>query len=260
MGRLSEPVLSKTPFAVWEYAMMKRNLVLPDKNTKAGTVKTMFGRIAGHYDLMNRLMTFGRDQAWHREVIRRANLPPAGRLLDIGSGTGGIVCAALDRDPRLLAVAADFTYEMMAAGRSHQARRVILWCGADALALPFRDASFDAVTSGYLIRNVVDIRQAYEEQIRVLRPGGTVVCLDTSPPPAGLLLPLTRGYLRFVIPLAGRLISGDRYAYRYLPESTQHFKAPEELRRIMLQAGLENVRYRRLMLGTVVILQGTKPG
>ena len=236
------------------------DVALPDDRIKAGTVKNMFGRIAGRYDLMNRLMTFGRDRAWHREVVRRAALPVGGRLLDIGSGTGGIVGAALDQEPTLSAVAADFTFEMMATGRAHHHGRSIQWCGADALALPFEDNTFDAVTSGYLIRNVVDIRQAFEEQRRVVRPGGKVVCLDTSPPPAGVLQPFINIYLQTVIPLAGRLISGDRQAYRYLPESTQHFHTPEELQVFMQTAGLENIAYRRLMHGTVVILHGTKPG
>ncbi len=236
------------------------DVALPDDRVKAGTVKNMFGRIAGRYDLMNRLMTFGRDRAWHREVVRRAALPVGGRLLDIGSGTGGIVGAALEREPTLSAVAADFTFAMMATGRARHSGRSIQWCGADALALPFGDDTFDAVTSGYLIRNVVDIRQAFEEQRRVVRPGGKVVCLDTSPPPAGVLQPFINVYLQTVIPLAGRLISGDRHAYRYLPESTQHFHTPEELRVFMQAAGLENITYRRLMHRTVVILHGTKPG
>ena len=115
------------------------DVALPDDNIKAGTVKNMFGRIAARYDLMNRLMTFGRDRAWHREVVRKAALPVGGRLLDIGSGTGGIVCAALDRDVTLSAVAADFTFEMMAAGRAQHTSRPIQWCGADALRLPFKD-------------------------------------------------------------------------------------------------------------------------
>lgn len=234
-------------------------MVLPDSHHKAGAVKNMFGRIAGRYDLMNRLMTFGRDKAWHREVVRRAALPRGGHLLDIGSGTGGIVCAALDRDPDLSAVAADFTFAMMAAGRKRHKGRTIQWCGADALALPFGDNRFDAVTSGYLIRNVTDIRQAFEEQVRVLRPGGMVVCLDTSPPPPGLLQPFVKAYLRSAIPLAGSLISGDTDAYRYLPESTANFHTPEELQRLMRAAGLHQVGFRRLMFGTVAILHGTKP-
>ena len=240
--------------------MERTDVALPDDSHKAGTVKTMFSRIAGRYDLMNRLMTFGRDQAWHREVVRQAALPGGGRLLDIGSGTGGIVRTALMQDPALSAVAADFTFEMMATGRAHHARHLIQWCGADALRLPFGDNTFDAVTSGYLIRNVVDIRQAFEEQRRVVRPGGKVVCLDTSPPPDGVLQPFINVYLETVIPLLGRLISGDRQAYRYLPESTQHFHTPDELRDFMHSAGLQNVTYRRLMHKTVVILHGTKPG
>ncbi len=236
------------------------DVALPDNSIKAGTVKNMFGRIAARYDLMNCLMTFGQDQAWHREVVRRAELPAGGRLLDIGSGTGGVVCAALDQDATLSAVAADFTYAMMAAGQRRHVGRSIQWCGADALMLPFGDNTFDAVTSGYLIRNVTDIRQAFEEQIRVLRPGGKVVCLDTSPPPTGILQPVINAHLKMGIPIVGRLISGDAYAYRYLPESTQHFQPPEKLRHSMQAAGLEEVAFRRLMFGTVVILHGTKPG
>lgn len=219
----------------------------------------MFGRIAGRYDLMNHLMTFGRDQAWHREVVRRAVLPQGGRLLDIGSGTGGIVGAACKHHPGLTAVAADFTFAMMDAGRRRLAGYPIGWCGADALALPFADNTFDAVTSGYLIRNVVDIEKAFREQVRVLRPGGSVVCLDTSPPPAGPLKPLISLYLQIVIPLAGRVIGGDRDAYRYLPESTQQFLAPEALMDCMRTAGLTAVGYRRRMVGTVALLFGTKP-
>jgi demethylmenaquinone methyltransferase/2-methoxy-6-polyprenyl-1,4-benzoquinol methylase len=232
---------------------------LPDRDSKAGTVQKMFARIAGRYDLMNRLMTFGRDRIWHRDVVRRAALPPGGRLLDIGSGTGGIVCAALDNDPSLSVIAADFTYAMMIAGRSRHADKPIRWCSADALRLPFGDNVFDAVTSGYLIRNVVDAGQAFAEQVRVLQPGGRVICLDTSPPPDGWRKPFITLYLQTVIPLMGGIISGDSYAYRYLPESTQQFKTPEALRATMQAAGLVDVSFHRLMFGTVVILQGTKP-
>ena len=234
-------------------------MVLPPDSVKAGAVRAMFGRIAGRYDLMNHLMTFGRDKAWHREVVRHAALPREGRLLDIGSGTGGIVEAAGKRHPGLTAVAADFTLPMMTTGRQRLTRHSILWCGADALALPFADDTFDAVTSGYLIRNVVDIPTAFREQVRVLRPGGKMVCLDTSPPPAGPLRPFIMLYLRRVIPLAGSLIGGDRDAYRYLPESTQQFQPPENLLALMRAAGLEAVGFCRRMFGTVAILYGTKP-
>ena len=149
---------------------------------------------------------------------------------------------------------------MMVTGRTRLPQAAVHWCGADALALPFADNTFDAVTSGYLIRNVVDISRAFREQVRVVRPGGTVVCLDTSPPPAGPLQPLITLYLRTVIPLAGRLIGGDREAYCYLPESTRQFLPPEALAARMQAAGLAKIGVCRRMLGTVALLYGTKPG
>jgi len=219
----------------------------------------MFARIAGRYDLMNRLMTFGRDRAWRRLVAREAGLRPGGRLLDLGTGTGEIAREALAAAGPLLAVGADFTLPMMAVGRSRPGGERILWVGADALRLPFPDATFDAVTSGYLLRNVADRLAALREQVRVVRPGGRVVCLDTSPPPPGPLRPFVLLHLRLVIPLLGRLVTGDAEAYRYLPATTERFRTPEELAALMREAGLGQVRYHRLMLGTVAVHVGVRP-
>jgi demethylmenaquinone methyltransferase/2-methoxy-6-polyprenyl-1,4-benzoquinol methylase len=215
----------------------------------------MFDRIAGRYDLMNTLMTFGQDARWRQHVARLAGLPPGGRLLDVGSGTGGIALAARRRDSGVRSVAADFSLEMMAAGRQRPGGDRVAWCGADAQHLPFRDASFDAVTSGYLLRNVADAGQALAEQVRVVRPGGRVVCLDTCPQASSL----ARLFMRHMIPLLGRLVAGEARAYRYLPQSTQAFLAPEALAAQMRAAGLEQVRWRRLMLGSVAIHWGRRP-
>lgn len=219
----------------------------------------MFARIAARYDLMNHLMTFGQDQGWQREVVRRAALPPDGRLLDIGCGTGGIAKKAFGRDPSFRITAADFTLEMLRRGRAGPWRQALQWCCADALRLPFPDNTFDAVTSGYLIRNVVDIRKALAEQGRVAKPGARIVCLDTAPPDHQLLMPLINFHMQRVIPWAGRLISGDRFAYRYLPQSTRDFKTPEELAQLMRQAGLVNVAFQRRMFNTVTIIYGNTP-
>ncbi len=129
----------------------------------------------------------------------------------------------------------------------------------DALRLPFPDAAFDAVASGYLARNVTDVPAMFKEQRRLVRPGGRIVCLDTSPPALGLLQPFILFYLRVVIPLSGRLIAGDSSAYKYLPESTRQFKTPDELAAIMREAGLADVRYRRFMFGTMAVHVGTRP-
>jgi demethylmenaquinone methyltransferase/2-methoxy-6-polyprenyl-1,4-benzoquinol methylase len=219
----------------------------------------MFARIAGRYDLMNRLMTGGQDVGWRRRVIDLAQLPPGGRLLDLGAGTGDLALEALRRDPALRAVGGDFTLEMMRVGRARPEGRRVLWAGMDALRLPFSDRSFDAVTSGYLMRNVIDVRRAWAEQHRVLRPGGRAVCLDTTPPPRGLLRPFVDFHLHVVIPTLGRLVAGSAEAYTYLPDSTENFLSAERLAECMREAGFREVRFRRLMLGTMAIHWGRKP-
>jgi demethylmenaquinone methyltransferase/2-methoxy-6-polyprenyl-1,4-benzoquinol methylase len=220
----------------------------------------MFGRIAGRYDLMNRLMTAGQDSRWRRAVIQRAQLPRDGRLLDVGTGTGDIAREGLRGRPELTAVGADFTLEMMRVGRGDPDRLGIRWAGADTLALPFPKNSFHAVTSGFLMRNVADVAGAFLEQLRVTVPGGWIVVLESSPPKENLLRPFIRFHLNTVIPMLGRLVAGDAEAYRYLPDSTQGFQDPESLAMIMRECGLEEVSYELFMFGTIAIHSGRKPG
>lgn len=230
----------------------------PNGGRNAAT-QAMFGGIARRYDLMNRLMTIGRDVSWRRCVVAEAALRPGGRLLDLGAGTGEIGFEALRRVERLTVVAADLTLPMMRVGRGRPGGDRVRWCGADALGLPFPEATFDAVTSGYLLRNVADPLAAFREQARVVRPGGRVVCLDTSPPPRNLMRPLVMIHLGLVIPILARLVTGATAAYAYLAASTQRFKTPEELAAIMRAAGLVEVRYRRFMFGTMAVHVGTRP-
>lgn len=234
-------------------------MTLPAPKEKATTVRAMFARIARRYDLMNHLMTFGCDQSWQREVVRRAEPPPGGRLLDIGCGTGGIAKEAWARDPSLRITAADFTLAMLQQGCSGPWRQRLDWYCADALSLPFADDTFDAVTSGYLIRNVADIHQALAEQCRVAKPGARIVCLDTAPPGRHPLKPLIHFHMHRIIPLVGGLVSGDPMAYRYLPQSTRAFKTPEALAQSMRAAGLVQVAFKRRMFNTVTIIYGRVP-
>ena len=231
----------------------------PLQDQRVRGIRDMFQGISERYDLMNRLMTFGQDQAWRRYAVEMAALPPGGRLLDVGAGTGSLAIEALGNDPALRVTAADFTYQMMIVGRTRHGAKGISWCCADALHLPFPDATFDAVTSAYLLRNVGLPEQAFGEQVRVVRPGGRVVCLDTSPPPRHMLRPLVLAYLRFGIPLLGHFITGHRSAYQYLPASTKAFMGPEAMISIMARTGLQDVDYKRFMLGTQVVAYGTRP-
>jgi demethylmenaquinone methyltransferase/2-methoxy-6-polyprenyl-1,4-benzoquinol methylase len=148
---------------------------------------------------------------------------------------------------------------MMRVGQTRPLGERVGWVRSDALHLPFPSNTFDAVTSGYLARNVIDMVAMFREQCRVVKPGGRVVCLDTSPPPDNLLRPLILLHLRVIIPILGRLIAGDSAAYTYLPESTEGFKTPDELSALMREAGLVNVRYRPFMFGTMAVHVGEKP-
>ena len=225
---------------------------------RAEYVQEMFARIAGRYDTMNRLMTFGQDVRWRQTVIRLANLPVGGRLLDIATGTGDIADEGRRQVPGLRAVGGDFTIEMMRAGRRLPGRAGIEWSAADTLALPFPDNIFDAVTSGFLMRNVSDVPAAFREQWRVTKPGGRVVVLESSPPKDNLLKPFIGIHLNYVIPTLGRLVTGERDAYRYLPDSTQAFQGPEQLAETMRAAGFVDVSYQLFMFGTIGIHVGTK--
>ena len=225
---------------------------------RARYVQEIFGRIAGRYDLMNRLMTAGQDVRWRRLVVDLAQLPPGGALLDLGTGTGDLALEALGRDHRLMAIGGDFTLEMMQVGRRRTGGREVRWLGVDALGLPLPDAQFDAVTSGYLMRNVSDVGLALAEQYRVLRPGGRLVCLDTTPPPRNLLRPFINFHLHVVIPFLGRVVAGASDAYTYLPDSTERFLTAEQLAERMSQAGFHDVHFRRLMFGTMALHSATK--
>lgn len=242
--------------------------VLPPIEEKRSYVRQMFTDIAPRYDLMNRLMTLGRDQVWRRTVVDLCSLPRYGRLLDVATGTGDIGYEALKRDLSLDVVGVDLTREMMVRGRGKAVHSdgsgVSFPFGeADALALPFADNSFDAATSGFMMRNVVDIRRAFSEQRRVVKPGGRVVCLEITLPQTPVFGPLFRLYFFKVVPLIGSVVTGQRSAYTYLPHSALKFPQPPALADIMRSVGLRDVRYRLAMpgiggTGTVAVHWGTK--
>ncbi len=222
---------------------------------RASYVQNMFARIAGRYDLMNRLMTGGQDIRWRKQVIQLARLRHNARLLDLGTGTGDLAREALSQFPQARVVAADFTLEMMRVG---QKRGPLEFSSADALRLPFTDSSFEAVVSGFLMRNVIDLQKALQEQYRVLKHGGRIVILDTTRPKKNLLSPFIWLHMHVVIPLLGRLLTGSSDAYRYLPETTEGFVTAENMASRMAAVGFKKIGYERLMFGTIAIHWGEK--
>lgn len=222
---------------------------------KSHYVNRTFTRIAKRYDLMNRLMSGGMDIFWRKEAIRLAALQKGDLLLDLGSGTGDIAREARRKIDEQSIIATDFTYEMLYQGKNW---RAINRCNADALDLPYQDQSFNIVISGFLLRNVGNIRRVLLEQNRVLKPGGRIIILDTTRPRRNLFSPLVQLYLRFVMPFLGTLITGDREAYSYLPESTRKFLRAEELAEILEQSGFVDISIFIRMFGTVAIHSGYK--
>lgn len=231
---------------------------------KAAYVNRMFAQIAPTYDRVNRLMTFGLDQGWRRTVVAEAAPPLGGYALDVATGTGDI---ALALAPKLggtgQVIASDFCLEMMLPGPPKADKAGvgarISWVAADALNLPFADNTFDCITTGFAMRNVVSIEQAFRDMCRVVKPGGRVVCLEVARPKNVVVRWGHNLYFNQIVPLLGRLISHHHEAYVYLPASARNFPPPEELKRIMERAGLVQVRFKRYGLGAVAIHVGTKP-
>lgn len=233
---------------------------LSDGPDKARFVSEMFSRIAGRYDLMNGLMTFGMHHAWRRVAARQTTAAPEGPALDLATGTADLALEVHAVRPHRMVVAADFSMGMLQAAREKLARadpeRRIRLMAADALQLPFPERAFACVTSAFLLRNLDDLEQGLQEMTRVTRPGGRVVALEITQTTLPVFTPLFRVYFHHVVPRVGRLVSGDREAYTYLPQSVDRFLTPVELARLMERVGLQGVTYRRLGLGTVTVHTG----
>ena len=218
----------------------------------ADDVRGMFDRIAPVYDVMNRLMTAGLDRRW-RKLAAREVVWPGDRVLDACCGTGDLAIEAERRGGRVVGL--DFSEEMLI--RARRKSGTIEWVQGDALALPFADGEFDAVTVGFGVRNLSDLEAGLREAARVLRPGGKIAVLEITRP-RGLLRPFFRLWFDVLVPLAGKILPGGK-AYTYLPASVRRFPGPEDLAALFVAAGFEKVRFRLLGGGSVALHVGERP-
>ena len=228
--------------------------VLPEPEQKAAYVQSMFTAIAQRYDYMNRLMTFGLDQGWRRWALQYIAGPDVRYLLDVGSGTGDFVCLAAKLLPHTHTVGLDFTLAMLQAGLPRiEPLQQAAFVNGDALTLPFETAMFDAVTTGFTMRNVLSIEDAFREMARVTRPGGRLACLEVARPRNPLVRLGHQFYFNHVVPLIGAVVGGSSKAYSYLPQSAQVFPPPEQLARMLEQTGWTSVSWKTLGLGAVAV-------
>lgn len=236
-----------------------------DEREAAAHVREMFGRIAPRYDLLNHLLSLDVDKVWRRRVAKRFRATlrnPAARVIDLCCGTGDLALAFRKEAPQgAEIVGSDFAAEMLvrARAKAEAAGGKITFVEADALSLPFADASFDLVSCSFGFRNLANYERGLVEILRVLKPGGKVAILEFAEPPGKVFGSIYRFYFRRVLPLLGGAISGNASAYTYLPSSVSKFPSPEALQARFEQVGFADSRFERWTGGIVTLHTGAKP-
>lgn len=247
---------------------------------RARYVRSMFGGIVEHYDLMNTLMTFGHDVAWRRTTVRLVAPTAGGLALDVACGTGALT-RELARWPFRRVVGLDFTPGMLAeakrraswsdAASPHRSDETqtrqrnrpcpapTSWVNADALALPFPDDTFDCVTVGFGVRNFGDLERGLAEMCRVTKPGGRMACLECTPLRDDTFGRAARLFFHGLVPLVGQVVAGQRDPYSYLPASADRFPNAAAFARLLRAVGWADVRWRAVGLGIILIHHAAKP-
>lgn len=215
----------------------------------------MFDEVAETYDITNDLLSFGQDRAWRKKVLA-AVAPKSGQaVLDLAAGTGS--SSVVFCKPGVRVVAGDFSQGMLAVGRKRHPE--IEFVFADATALPFNRAEFDAVTISFGLRNVVDTKKALTEMLRVTKPGGRLVICEFSEVANPVLRAFYNAYLRLLLPFFSRLASKTPEAYSYLSESIQAWPKQEQLAALIRESGWQDVSYKNLTFGVVALHTAIKP-
>jgi demethylmenaquinone methyltransferase/2-methoxy-6-polyprenyl-1,4-benzoquinol methylase len=232
---------------------MTGNPIEPDR------IREMFDTISGVYDPMNTLISGFQEPRWRRRAVRAAALGPGMRALDIATGTGKVALAMWQAvQPGGAVEGIDFAEGMLAVARTRYADRDgLTFTTGDALALPVPDASFDAATIAFGMRNLADYRQGFAEMARAVKPGGRVVCLEIARP-RSLVARFAQGWFDRIVPLIGR-VARQPAAYSYLVSSTQDYPEPDRIAAIMRDVGLAHVSWQPMTLGIVTLHVGWRP-
>jgi len=219
-------------------------------------VQGMFDRIAGRYDLLNRVISFKLDNWWRSQAIAILSEGKGPRIVDLGTGTGDMILSAMKRaQGNARIVGLDVSLNMLLLAQSKRTTQpsssTATFVQGSAMASPFKSASFDGAMSAFVLRNVSDLGLFFSEACRVLKPGGKLVTLDMFPPQRNWFQPLYCLYFYRLVPWIAGLISGDRSAYRYLSDSVRRFHSPEVVSERIQHAGFAKVTLRKFLNGAV---------
>lgn len=234
-----------------------------EQGAKGRQVERMFDNIAHSYDLLNHTFSLGIDRYWRRAAIRSLRPYQPREILDVATGTGdfALQSARRLRPDRILGV--DLSEGMLGVGREKVARAglsdVIRFQKEDCLHLSLPDASFDAVTVAYGVRNFEDLDQGLREMLRVLRPGGRLVIIELTAPHRAPMRQLFHFYSHVLMPALGKLVSRDKKAYTYLPATMEAFPQGEVMQGILQRAGFAEVRFRRFTFGLSTLYTACRP-
>ena len=223
------------------------------------TVADMFDNIADRYDLMNLVMTWGQEPRFIRDTVDAVKLGPTPKVLDIATGTGDLAFEAANQRYGAEVHGLDISTQMLDVARTRPGGANIHWATGDAMDLPYADNTFDAVTHGYLLRNVTDIATTLAEQYRVLKPGGMMASLEMSPAPRNLVKPFSTAYIKYVVPRLANAITQNPDAYEYLSRTSRAFHTADRIEAMMQEAGFVATGYRSYMFGTMAIHWAQKP-
>jgi demethylmenaquinone methyltransferase / 2-methoxy-6-polyprenyl-1,4-benzoquinol methylase len=221
----------------------------------------MFDRIAGRYELLNALMSAGLNRIWNRKAVAAAGLRPGERALDLACGAGSLTRDLAKRvGPGGYVLGIDFSEEMLKVAKGRPASNVEYRLGDATNLEGVEDDSFDAATIAYGARNIPNLDMLFGEMARTVRPHGKVVCLEIAQPEGRFFATFYGLWFDRMVPWLGAKVSGDAWAYSYLPESVKEFVAPAELAEIMRRNGLQDVTWRKFSGGIVTLHVGTKSG
>ncbi len=229
---------------------------------KEAWVHNTFQNISEKYDLMNDLESFGLHRAWKNKLVRTVCDVKPKDVLDVASGTGDIALAFAGALPDAKVVGFDFSDKMLEVARARAAAQPNLsnveFVEGNALSMPFEDASFDAVSISFGLRNMSSYEASITEMVRVLRVGGCFVCLEASYPTNPAIKPLFKLYFKYVMPFIGKVVSGKAAEYQWLNDSTELFLSKQQLAELMEKCGLKKVSYQSFSLGAAALHVGYK--